>query len=375
MKQFVKRIVQLVAIIVVIYVLVFSAILAWRLFHWNTAKALAETAPEMVLEQLHDFRQEYDFQPTRETEDWIYFRVPDERSVYRLEAGHGTPEYVCSDCDGDVQIYDNQLYFLRETGNSLAGQWIVADLDGSNQQILNTYLATGIAGQTRLVIGRQLVINGGLRGYAAGVARLSLEVSGQSTTESVCIGNLQADDLLWTNGDILYFFIAAPDDEPRKAQVWRYNFVDDPELVEIPSGYRLWKHEGNQLYFEDNANSSLTQVLSLPDETWSVVNGAAYSSYFLEDGESLYINQGDIYWINQDEKRLLYSSGSKDHLELLSANDDYIICYAWIYHSNYESCGCEGANYLHHYIRTLVINRNTGDLAWESTGSNYTLDY
>ena len=202
LKQFVKRIVQLVAIIVVIYVLVFSAILAWRLFHWNTAKALAETAPEMVLEQLHDFRQEYDFQPTRETEDWIYFRVPDERSVYRLEAGHGTPEYVCSDCDGDVQIYDNQLYFLRETGNSLAGQWIVADLDGSNQQIRNTYLATGIAGQTRLVIGRQLVINGGLRGYAAGVARLSLEVSGQSTTESVCIGNLQADDLLWTNGDL-----------------------------------------------------------------------------------------------------------------------------------------------------------------------------
>lgn len=64
-----------------------------------------------------------DFTPKTDADGWTYYYVADMRSVYRINARLAIPELVCGDCDGNVQVSGDTLYFLRKGDSSFRGNW------------------------------------------------------------------------------------------------------------------------------------------------------------------------------------------------------------------------------------------------------------
>ena len=86
------------------------------------------TAPtEFTSEDLCSLLQQQteicDFTPQTDADGWTYFYVADMRSVYRISEQSYIPELVCEDCDGNVQVLGDTLYFLRKRDHSFHGNW------------------------------------------------------------------------------------------------------------------------------------------------------------------------------------------------------------------------------------------------------------
>ena len=354
---------------------VLSIATLWKIVQYTQAATAEKIRLELVrkafMQQLPTQSGGYDFQPTLEAEDGIYFWVPDERSVYRLQSEILTPEYVCGDCDGYVQIVDETLQFLRDTGKT--GQWICADLDGSNQQILKTGIST--RNVNYIVLGQFLLDNRGsmhdnAHRTSVQVARLSADRAEQTDLAKFCLGEQPAFRLLWTNGDVLYFssYSYDADKDIFIRPIWRYNFVDAPEQVEFPSSYSYRSCHGDELFFQDD--SANTHIFSLPDEEWTAtINASGLCA--AGDGNYYYQKSGIIYLVNEEGESVCWA-GSKE-CDIAVAGD-YLVCHYQEFHEDFETCGC-GASYAHYYIRTQIIDRNKNTRIWTSHGNTYTLDF
>jgi hypothetical protein len=351
-------------------VFVGALLLALCLWHRWTSSATAQD----LLDDIQQRSQVSDFCPQVTADGWTYFYVPDERSVYRLQQGSSAPEFVCGDCDGNVQISAGQLSFFRKGNSALRGQWITADLDGSHQKVRSSSLISTSDTWNRTVVGDFLVIEGDHRTTFVPLT------GGQSSGEPLTISGEQVVTLLWTDGNVLYYSTQRGDadswDNDSNIHIWRYDFQNAPEQVDIPDTYRYSNHIGNQVFFSQLGQSSV-YALTLPEETWALLGTGNTPVYPLGSGDYLFISADELKTFDASQlmgdRTILRKSGST-YCGLVEMEDGLLVCYDLEYHSNYEHCGCNGATYIHHYIRTSLVDPATGTILWTSDGNDFILD-
>lgn len=315
-----------------------------------------------------------DFTPQTDVDDWTYFYVADQRSVYRINARLALPELVCGDCDGNVQILGDTLYFLRKGDSGLSGKWIAADLDGTNQRVLSSRLATYLEGWNRTVVGSYLLI-------AVEVGTKFVPLDGRRTeAQLLTIAGKKVEEMLWTDGTVLYFTTVQSENDPERfgyVDLWRYDFAGDPQKIDVPDTYRYGNHAGGQVFFFDRSTNEVN-ALSLPEEKWTRLGYGGCPVYPTNNGEYLYCageqieRIDDSDWMN--ERCVLRKTGVAYH-GILNAVGDRWICTYTEYHPNWETCGCKDADYMHYYIRTQVVSSETGNVLWHSDGDCYLMDY
>ena len=145
-----------------------------------------------------------DFTPRTDADDWTYFYVADQRSVYRINARLAIPELVCEDCDGNVQVSGDTLYFL----------------DGSNQRVLSSRLETYQEGWNRTVVGDYLLIEGN-----TGTEFVPLD-GRRTEAQPLTIAEKTVEELLWTDGTVLYLTTVQSENDPERfgcVDLWRYD--------------------------------------------------------------------------------------------------------------------------------------------------------
>ncbi len=358
---------------------IFALCTLLALFALRLAVKAYRTAPtEFTSEDLCSLLQQQgeicDFTPRTDADDWTYFYVADQRSVYRINARLAIPELVCGDCDGNVQILGDTLYFLRKGDSGLSGKWIAADLDGTNQRVLSSRLATYLEGWNRTVVGSYLLIEGE-------VGTKFVPLDGRRTeAQPLTIAGKKVEEMLWTDGAVLYFTTVQSEDDPERfgcVDLWRYDFEGAPQKIEIPDTYKYGNHAGSQVFFFDRSTNEVN-ALSLPEEKWTRLGYGGCPVYPVESGEYLYpaaerIERFDDSALGNENVVLRTTKGV--YHGFLNAVGDHWICTYMEYHSNWKTCGCKDADYMHHYIRTQVVSSETGNVLWRSEGDCYLMDY
>ncbi len=315
-----------------------------------------------------------DFTPQTDVDDWTYFYVADMRSVYRINARLALPELVCEDCDGNVQVSGDTLYFLRKGNRSSNGKWIAADLDGTNQRVLSSRLKTYLEGWNRTVVGDYLLIEG-----QTGTEFVPLD-GHRTEAQPLTIAGKKVEELLWTDGTVLYFTTVQSETDPERfgyVDLWRYDFAGEPQKIEIPDTYKYGNHAGGQVFFQVWTGNEV-YALSLPEEKWTRLGYGDYPVYPIDDGEYLYLAGEQIERFDDSvlmNERIVLRNTKGVYDGLLNAVGDHWICTYTEYHSNWETCGCQNADYLHYYIRTQVVSSETGNVLWHSEGDCYLMDY
>ena len=115
----------------------------------------------------------------------------------------------------------------------------------------------------------------------------------------------------------------------------------------------------------------------MPEEAWTRLGYGRCPVYPVESGEYLYpagehMDRFDDSVLMNERIVLRNTKGVYDGL--LNAVGDRWICTYTEYHSDWKTCGCKDANYLHYYIRTQVVSSKTGGILWQSKGAHYILD-
>ena len=185
---------------------------------------------------------------------------------------------------------------------------------------------------------------------------------------------------MWTDGTVLYFTTVQSETDPERfgfVDLWRYDFKGEPQKVDVPDTYEYGSHTGGQVFFRDRTGKAV-YALSLPEEKWTRLGYGGGSVYPTYNGEYLYrageqierIDDSD--WMN--ERCVLRKTGVAYH-GILNAVGDHWICTYTEYHPNWETCGCEDADYMHYYIRTQVVSSETRAVLWQSDGDCYIMDY
>jgi hypothetical protein len=306
-----------------------------------------------------------DFCPQAAADGWTYFYVPDGRSVYRVQAGGSAPELVCGDCDGNAQVSGGKLYFFRKGTSALRAQWISADLDGGNQQVLSSNLISASEDWDRTVVGDFLVIEGDQSITFAPLAG--------GDAQPLTIAGEQVAELLWTDGDVLYY--ATQRGDSGNVNIWKYDFQGEPERLDVPDTYRYGNHAGNQVFFLESGQSDV-YALTLPRENWERLGSGNVPVYPVGDGDYLFLAADQVKTFDaaqlMGDRTVLQKSGGT-FCGLAVIDDSLIVCCNTEYHSNYAACGC-GATYIHYYVRTSLVNRVTGAVLWTSHGDDYRLD-
>ena len=337
------------------------------------------TAPtEFTAEDLCSLLQQQseicDFTPRTDVDDWTYFYVADMRSVYRISEQSYIPELVCGDCDGNVQVLGDTLYFLRKGNRTSSGQWIAADLDGTNQRVLSSRLDAYLEGWKRTVVGDYLLIEG-----EVGTGFVPLD-GRRTEAQLLTIAGKKVEELLWTNGTVLYFTTVQSETDPERfgfVDLWRYDFAGEPQKVDIPDTYEYGSHTGGQVFFRDRTGNAV-YALSMPEEKWTRLGYGGGTVYPVENGEYLYcagerIERFDDAALGNENVVLRTTKGV--YYGLLNAVGDHWICTYMEYHSNWKTCGCKDADYMHYYIRTQVVSSETRTVLWHSEGDCYIMDY
>lgn len=314
-----------------------------------------------------------DFTPRTDADDWTYFYVADQRSVYRINARLAIPELVCEDCDGNVQVSGDTLYFLRKGDSSFRGQWIAANLDGSNQRVLSSRLETYQEGWNRTVVGDYLLIEGN-----TGTEFVPLD-GRRTEAQPLTIAEKTVEELLWTDGTVLYFTTVQSENDPERfgcVDLWRYDFEGAPQKIKIPDTYKYGNHAGSQVFFFDGSTNEVN-ALSLPEEAWTRLGYGGCPVYPVESGEYLYPAGEHMDRFDDSilmNERIVLRNTKGTYSEFLNTAGDRWICTYTEYHSDWKTCGCKDANYLHYYIRTQVVSSKTGGILWQSKGAHYILD-
>jgi hypothetical protein len=264
-----------------------------------------------------------------------------------------------------VQVSGDRLYFFRKGTSALRAQWISADLDGGNQQVLSSDLISASEDWERTVVGDFLVIEGDqsitFAPLAGGDAQ-PLTIAGEPVAE-----------LLWTDGDVLYY--ATQRGDFGNVNIWKYDFQGEPERLNIPDTYRYGNHVGNQVFFLESGQSDV-YALTLPGETWERLGSGNVPVYPVGDGDYLFLAADQVKTFDADQlmgDRTVLQKGGGTFCGLAAIDDSLTVCYNTEYHSNYAACGC-GATYIHYYVRTSLVNRVTGAVLWTSHGDDYRLD-
>ena len=142
------------------FVFVLLAVLVLLLVVRTELTAPSSFSSEDLCDWLQQESERNDFTPQTNADGWTYFYVADMRSIYRINSDLSTPELVLEDCDGNVQVSGDTMYFLRKGDSRLHGKWIAADLDGTGQRVLSSRLQTYQEGWKRTVVGDYLLIEG-----------------------------------------------------------------------------------------------------------------------------------------------------------------------------------------------------------------------
>ena len=326
---------------------------------------------EAFLAELQSMDQQsyIDFSPQTMCDGWFYFFVEDQRSIYRIQPGNIQPQLVSSDSDGAVQISDGMLYYIKKQPNTLNEELVCQNI-GQNSPKSITNLSTGGKNEhTRLVISDYIVT----QFSNSGVKVKYLECSKWKDFQLKILGE-PVYKLLWTNGQQLYYI----DEASRLVKKWDFNHT--PADVELPTGFSYWTNCKNKMYVK-NPLTGEVKALCFADETWRNTEYSGDNSDhvqpFLTPDNKLYLEQGEKIWnfsdnalvIDLEEENLPYC------IDLLYADNDVIIYTFKEFHANYETCGCQNADYFHYYIRTIEVSANGKNILWKSDGSNFTLDY
>ena len=327
---------------------------------------------EDLCDVLQQENETCDFTPKTDADGWTYFYVADMRSVYRINARLAIPELVCEDCDGNVQVSGDTLYFLRKGNRSSNGKWIAADLDGTNQRVLSSRLKTYLEGWNRTVVGDYLLIEG-----QTGTEFVPLD-GRRTEAQPLTIAGKKVEELLWTDGTVLYFTTVQSETDPERfgyVDLWRYDFAGEPQKIDIPETYKYGNHAGGQVFFRVWTGNEV-YALSLPEEKWTRLGYGGCPVYPTNNREYLYCAGEQIERFDDSVLMncVLRKTGGAYH-GILNAVGDRWICTYTEYHSNWETCGCEDADYLHYYIRTQVVSSETGSVLWHSDGDSYIMDY
>ena len=103
------------------FVFVLLAVLVLLLVVRTELTAPSSFSSEDLCDWLQQEIERNDFTPQTNADGWTYFYVADMRSIYRINSDLSTPELVLEDCDGNVQVSGDTMYFLRKGDSRLHG--------------------------------------------------------------------------------------------------------------------------------------------------------------------------------------------------------------------------------------------------------------
>ena len=355
------------------FVFVLLAVLVLLLVVRTELTAPSSFSSEDLCDWLQQESERNDFTPQTNADGWTYFYVADMRSIYRINSDLSTPELVLEDCDGNVQVSGDTMYFLRKGDSRLHGKWIAADLDGTGQRVLSSRLQTYQEGWKRTVVGDYLLIEGN-----SGTEFVPLD-GRRTVAQLLTIAGKRVERLLWTDGNVLYFTTVQTESDAERfgyVELWRYDFEGEPRKIEIPDTYQYGNHADGQVFFSDRTASEV-YALSLPEETGTRLGYGGCPVYPVDNGEYLYLAGEQIERFDDSvltNERSVLRNTKGTYSEFLNTAGDRWICTYTEYHSAWKTCGCKDATYMHYYIRTQVVDSKTRAILWQSNGTNFILD-
>ena len=322
-----------------------------------------------------------DFRPHREYQGWMYFYVPDEKSIYRFHADAEKPDLVVEDCESIAEVQGDRLYYC--TGSNELWYLDLQDQTTARASTVSFYRSTVTLLDDTVIASDY--------GY---VEIYKMSDSTRNSRHTLTIGGLYVMDLVWCDGSTLYYTAAKDiDDALLHPTLYKWDFIHDPLPMTLPEGFHASRllHQENTVFFigdnvlsEEGLYEKEMAISTLPEVRTELVNVESFYADFgieiLYDTYQRGILTAPFNAAIQETKDYIPIQLAREGYAVEYLGDSIAICQSTETHTD-GSIQCQGKacenhdkGYYHHYTRTYVYRIPSGELVWSSNGDTYWWD-